>query len=150
MKCVGYHSSHKKLFRWLLQRFVSLSGTIPPPMDHINALLRPLFDLATAMDTFAGEVARDYLAGMHKSLVKKSAEGSPSMPSPRGLFFLQLLSHIFPVTDFVHIVTTPAQLLMGQFLAQSLIVAPRDIAAGLMICNIFLHVHVLAFDNDLH
>lgn len=47
---------------------------------------------------------------------------------------------MFPVSDFLHTVVTPAMLLMGQFLALSHVQTPKDVAAGLFICNVLYHV----------
>lgn len=54
------------------------------------------------------------------------------------------------MTDFLHPVLTPATLLMGECLALSQIVTPRDVAAALFTCNVFLTVHLTWRDVSSH
>jgi len=59
-------------------------------------------------------------------------------PSPGDLVFYRAIQCVFPVTDFRHPVVSPAQLLLGQYLAQCPIRGHRDIVACLATCNILL------------
>ena len=154
----------------LLQRFIVLAGEEPPSLVDIDLLCRPLCELARQMEEFSGQVMRDYVGGMQQAAVKKLAEGRTSnthyshynttphflffvscvsvvcvgsaWPSTRGLFFMQLLAHMYPVSDFVHTVLTPVTLMLGECLALSRIQTARDVAAALFTCNVFLQVCV--------
>lgn len=53
-------------------------------------------------------------------------------PTPGDLAFFTALKTVFPVSDFHHPVVAPAQLMLGQYLAQCPVRGPRDVAACLM------------------
>ncbi len=53
-------------------------------------------------------------------------------PTPGDLAYFTALRTVFPVSDFHHPVVAPAQLMLGQYLAQCPVRGPRDVAACLM------------------
>lgn len=59
-------------------------------------------------------------------------------PSPGDLAFFRAVQAVFPVSDFQHVVVSPAQLLLGQFLVQCPIRGPKDVIACLCTCQLLL------------
>lgn len=47
---------------------------------------------------------------------------------------------IFPCSDFRHVVTTPAMLLMSEYLMRCPIISGRDILVGSFLCSMMLSV----------
>jgi nucleolar protein 14 len=76
------------------------------------------------MPNAAGSLWHRLLGAMQKRLAKElrdraagaPAAAAPCWPSPGHRLLLKLLGDLFPTTDFRHPVTTPAALLLGQYL----------------------------------
>lgn len=69
-----------------------------------------------------------------------SMAGKSCWPSIKTLFLLRLWFMIFPCSDFRHPVTTPATLIICEYLMQSPITSGRDIAVGSFLCSMLLSV----------
>ena len=59
-------------------------------------------------------------------------------PSRGDLFFCQLASVVFPVTDYRHVVTTPMLLFLARTITQCPLSSPRDILSGIFTCHLVL------------
>ena len=60
-------------------------------------------------------------------------------PSGGEMIALKMLGTLFPLSDFRHVVTTPASILLGQLLSQCPVRGPKDLAAGIFCSTLQLY-----------
>ncbi|KAG5189025.1 nucleolar protein 14 [Tribonema minus] len=137
----------------LLKRFQRLGDQIATqrggPMDRekqLEFLTKALYGVTQDMPDTAGGLWHRLLGAMHRRLGKElrdratgvAAESAPCWPSHGHRLLLKLLGDLFPTTDFRHPVTTPASLLLGQYLSQCPVETSADLAAGVFLSAIML------------
>ncbi|CAL8463440.1 g2974 [Coccomyxa elongata] len=130
----------------LVQHFAMLAGSVPLPMDHLDALTVHLLDITGEVPFYAATVARARLSRLQQRLA--TALTNPEMyagedsawPGTRALLLLKLWATLFPVSDRRHPVATPAALLVSAHLALCPISRASDIAQGLFLSALALHM----------
>jgi len=107
----------------------------------LNAIYDHIFGLSELMPKHAISEFKNHLRAMHTDLLNRLSTGAESFgyPSSSDLLFLKLISNIFPVTDFQHSVSTPANVYIHQCLADCQIRSLRDVASGLYLCATAIH-----------
>ena len=128
----------------LMQHFIKLSARRPIDMSHLDALASALMTIAAEVPFFAATVARAQLQKLHEILSNAFADPLTNMdhgwPSATAFLQLQLFATIFPLSDRRHPVVTPMALLAGKYLSFCPMTCPRDVAKGLAVCNMSLHL----------
>ncbi|XP_051148566.1 uncharacterized protein LOC127263530 [Andrographis paniculata] len=125
----------------LLQYFAVLANKKPLKFKLLNMLTKPLIEMSAETPYFAALCARQRLFSTHKQFclcIKDT--GKTCWPSVKTLFLLRLWSLIFPCSDFRHAVTTPAILLMSEYIMRCPATSGRDIAIGSFLCSMLLCV----------
>ena len=130
----------QRLFDALLARFDVLAGRRPLPAAQLDALLPQLLGLSCDVPVFAATAARARLEAMQAQLSAALAAGQARWLPARSVLLLRLFALMFPASDFVHPVLTPAQLLLGQLLAHCPCTCPRDAAAGVLTASLALQL----------
>jgi len=101
--------------------------------------------MTTQLGDHATSCVLGFLEAFEAELQKDLASGSTSgFPKGDKLVFLRVLGQIYSTSDFQHQVITPAQLLMSQYLGQCQTATVKDVASGLMLCNLFLDYQTLS------
>ncbi|KAF8978069.1 nucleolar complex protein 14 [Entomortierella lignicola] len=115
------------------------------PTAVLNKLVRHIYAMTTQLGDHATECILGFLEAFESDLTKSISSGSSSgFPSIEKLTFLRILGQIYSTSDFQHQVITPAQFLMSQYLGQCQVSSVKDIASGLMLCNLFLDYQALS------
>jgi nucleolar protein 14 len=141
-----HHISLAAENRSKLQKFFALlwkliGETIREKSD--NSVSLPLVDvfsthiieMAEAMPEFAGALAMKYLQAISNGHRQSRENETYAWPPSESLFYLQLCAVIFPPSDLVHPILTPASLLVAQLLAQCQVIDISDISKGLFLCS---------------
>ncbi|KAF9380341.1 nucleolar complex protein 14 [Podila verticillata] len=115
------------------------------PTASLNTLVRHIYAMTTQLGDHATSCVLGFLEAFEVELQKDLASGSASgFPMGDKLVFLRVLGQIYSTSDFQHQVITPAQLLMSQYLGQCQATTVKDVASGLMLCNLFLDYQTLS------
>ncbi|KAF5835653.1 nucleolar protein 14 [Dunaliella salina] len=131
----------------LIQHFAILAGERPVPLAHLDAMVPLLLPMTAEVPFYAATVARARLKHMHERLSAALAPApanstTPSNPWPtaRTLLQLKLLTTLFPVSDRRHPVITPAALLVCKYLSQCVAETVEEVACGLLLVGLALHI----------
>eukprot|EP00850_Spirogloea_muscicola_P012712 SM000083S22759 [mRNA] locus=s83:296346:303039:- [translate_table: standard] len=129
----GNRLKMQAFYNILLQYFSSSAGEVPLPIAHLDILAAALIGMSSDMPAMAALCARQRILRMQHQLSAKlrANDGSSTWPPPRVLLLLRLWSLVFPPSDFLHPVMTPAALLAGQYLARCPVTSAKDAAVGL-------------------
>eukprot|EP01051_Picozoa_sp_SAG22_P014973 SAG22_NODE_1894_length_3366_cov_4.054178_1_plen_462_part_00 len=103
-------------------------------LQLVDAFSSHIVDMAASMPEFAGALAMKYLQAIANGHRQTREDGAHGWPPIESLFYLQLCAVIFPPSDFVHPVLTPAALLVSQLLAQCEVKCASDVIRGLFLC----------------
>ncbi|KAI1293188.1 nucleolar complex protein 14 [Mortierella claussenii] len=115
------------------------------PAAELNTLVRHIYAMTSQLGDHATECILAFLEAFETELVKDLASDSKSgFPLTDKLIFLRILGQIYSTSDFQHQVITPAQFLMSQYLGQCQVATVKDLASGLMLCNLFLDYQKLS------
>lgn len=140
----GNKAKLESLLSLLVQYFCRIADDEPINMELVHGLTKHIYELSKTSHIPTGNCFRDILMekyGEFKEVNEKRGRGV--YPSTSVLFYLKLLSLVFPTSDFKHCVITPALLFMGEILSQCPVRSHIDVAKGLFICNLFLqYVHL--------
>ncbi|KAG0235791.1 nucleolar complex protein 14 [Actinomortierella wolfii] len=129
----------------LLDYVLQISGDKEYPTTVLNALTRHLYAMTSQLGDHATSCILSFLEAFEAELQTQISSGHASgMPGSDKLTFLRILGQIYSTSDFQHQVITPAQLLMSQYLGQCQVNHGRDLASGLMLCNLFLDYQQLS------
>ncbi|KAF9970791.1 nucleolar complex protein 14 [Actinomortierella ambigua] len=132
-------------FPILLDYVLQISGHKEYPTAVLNALTRHLYAMTAQLGDHATSCILSFLEAFETELQTQVSSGHGSgMPGSDKLTLLRVLGQIYSTSDFQHQVITPAQLLMSQYLGQCQIQTGRDLASGLMLCNLFLDYQQLS------
>ncbi|KAF9908923.1 nucleolar complex protein 14 [Lobosporangium transversale] len=115
------------------------------PIAVLNKLTRHIYAMTSQLGDHATECILGFLESFEAELIKDLASETKSgFPTIDKLTFFRILGEIYSTSDFQHQVITPAQLLMSQYLGQCQIKSFKDLASGLMLCNLFLDYQKLS------
>ncbi|TYI34267.1 hypothetical protein ES332_A04G189700v1 [Gossypium tomentosum] len=123
----------------LLQYFAVLANKKPLNFELSNKLVKPIMEMSTEIPFFSAICARERILRTRVQFCEalKNHENG-CWPTLKTLFLLRLWSMIFPCSDYRHVVTTPALLLMCEYLMRCPIMSGRDIAIGSFLCSMIL------------
>ena len=96
-------------------------------MPHVAAA-EALKLLQAAGEAFSAAVARATTAA--------HGAAASCWPGADTLMYLQLFAVLFPVSDFRHVVLTPAAVFMARVLAQGSVRSRKDVVSGLFMCSL--------------
>ncbi|KAF9954201.1 nucleolar complex protein 14 [Mortierella alpina] len=130
----------------LLDYIFQISVSEPKyPTVALNTLVRHIYAMTTQLGDYATTCVLGFLEAFETELQKDLASGTTSgFPKGDKLTFLRVLGQIYSTSDFQHQVITPAQFLMSQYLGQCQAASVKDLASGLMLCNLFLDYQTLS------
>lgn len=149
------HSNKEKMhgfYHVLLQRYRRLGDQLTThaqgggdgmdKREQLDCIAKALFEITTDSPEAAGSLWHRTIGSMQKKLAKElrdrgqgiDSTNAPCWPSLGNRLLLKLLGDIFPTTDFRHPVTTPATLLLGQYISQCPVQCSADLSAGMFIC----------------
>ncbi len=135
----------------LLEHFLYLGETSPMAFQISAALFPHINALVKLNPIAAAENFRSQLQRMQKTLTKRLASSANDVsttatawPGIGELIVLRYVGLIWSTSDFSNPVSAPAQLLMGQYLAQCRLKSLSDVTAGLFLCSLFLQVRSLS------
>ncbi|KAK3804757.1 MAG: Nop14-like protein [Linnemannia elongata] len=115
------------------------------PTAALNTLVRHIYAMTSQLGDHATSCILGFLEAFESELQMDLASGARSgFPKGDKLCFLRVLGQIYSTSDFQHQVITPAQFLMSQYLGQCQVGSVKDIASGLMLCNLFLDYQTLS------
>ncbi|KAG0279373.1 nucleolar complex protein 14 [Linnemannia exigua] len=115
------------------------------PTAALNTLVRHIYAMTSQLGDHATSCILGFLEAFESELQMDLASGSRSgFPHGDKLTFLRVLGQIYSTSDYQHQVITPAQFLMSQYLGQCQVGSVKDIASGLMLCNLFLDYQSLS------
>lgn len=115
------------------------------PTAALNTLVRHIYAMTSQLGDHATSCILGFLEAFESELQIDLASGARSgFPKGDKLCFLRVLGQIYSTSDFQHQIITPAQFLMSQYLGQCQVGSVKDIASGLMLCNLFLDYQALS------
>ncbi|KAK9839415.1 hypothetical protein WJX81_000656 [Elliptochloris bilobata] len=128
----------------LVQHFALRAGARPLPLDELDVLTVHLLALTPEVPVYAATVARARLQRLLDRLAAalrgSPADGASAWPGARGLLLLKLWATLFPASDRRHAVLTPAALVAGACLALCPLARASDVAQGLFLASLALHL----------
>ncbi len=113
-------------------------------LETIDMLAKHVLAMSDAMPEFAGAVAIKYLRAIqsgHTQACDVEANGEFGWPPAGAMMVLHLSSVVFPTSDLVHPVVTPAILVGSSILAQSVVATSADILRGLFLSAWSIRIH---------
>jgi nucleolar protein 14 len=113
-------------------------------LETIDMLSKHVLAMSDAMPEFAGAVAIKYLRAIqsgHTQACDVEANGEFGWPPAGAMMVLHLCSVVFPTSDLVHPVVTPAILVGSSILAQSVVKTSADILRGLFLSSWSIRIH---------
>merc|ERR1712048_1426901 len=137
---VGNNRKLQTLFKVVLDYIQHLCTQSPVSFKVINSLANFLFILCGDIKVEAFKTMKNKL----KSVVKKcslrlklkgSKGGLPALPE---IVFLQVISIIYPASDFSHPITSPALYLIAMILSRAHFNSTSDAFMGLFTLNVLL------------
>jgi nucleolar protein 14 len=135
---------------WKLVQETASAPAVPGAMsaverlETISMLSKHVLAMTGAMPEFAGAVAIKYLRAIqsgHTQACDVEGGGAFGWPPAGAMMVLHLCSVVFPTSDLVHPVTTPAILVGGAILAQSVVATSADVLRGLFLCAWSVRIH---------
>ncbi|KAF9930670.1 nucleolar complex protein 14 [Linnemannia zychae] len=115
------------------------------PVAALNTLVRHVYAMTSQLGDHATSCVLSFLEAFESELQMDLTSGARSgFPMGDKLTFFRILGQIYSTSDFQHQVITPAQFLMSQYLGQCQVGSVKDIASGLMLCNLFLDYQSLS------
>ncbi|KAK9815549.1 hypothetical protein WJX72_005610 [[Myrmecia] bisecta] len=131
------------LYGLLVQHFVMLADSSPLPTAHLDAMTVHILEMTPEVPFYAATVARARLTRLQQRLAAALRDPfavAGAWPGPRALMLLKLWATVFPVSDRRHPVATPAALLASAYLALCTVTSRADIAQGLFLSSLALHM----------
>ena len=113
-------------------------------LETIEMLSKHVLSMSNAMPEFAGAVAIKYLRAIqsgHTQACDVDSNGEFGWPPAGAMIILHLCSVVFPTSDLVHPVVTPAILVGSSILAQSVVASSADVLSGLFLCAWSIRIH---------
>eukprot|EP00794_Sanderia_malayensis_P005526 gene5526-6211_t len=108
------------------------------PIEFINKLSKPIFEVANDISHFAArEIQRRLRSSFRRFWVRRlKSGGRQAVPGLKEIFLLSIISNIFPTSDLRHAVTTPALTYIAASLSKSYFQTSSDLISGLLVSNI--------------
>lgn len=134
-------ASRKKLemlFVFLLQH---ISDTADADIQVVDKLCPHIYALVQLSPLTCGRFLVDVISEKQEELqglLNKKAKFSVLFPSFSTLVFLKLVGQCYSVSDFSHVVATPAMLFASQMLTCCGLKCPADFLRGAFVANVFL------------
>jgi nucleolar protein 14 len=134
------HSKMERFFHIMIQYMTILSKEYPVPLMFIDRCAKPIFQLVEQIQDYVASYFRDLLAEYEAKL----SNGSRQFPTMDQLILFSWITHLYPTSDFHHLITTPCMLLMSQYLEQCLLNTLQEAISGLFLCSILFSVsHII-------
>jgi len=123
----------------LVQRLVRVvDARHDEPLDQAEVLTTALWQLSADAPAVVADALRAHFLQLDTRVADALMESRAPRPLSLGeVCSLQLVTKLYPVTDFQHPVTTPAQLLLGELLTFAEVRSPRDAVSSLLTCALF-------------
>jgi len=134
----------ERFYAILVKHMRTIAMQAEPPFKLIDAITRELFDLSPSLEEAVAPVFQKRLAIMNDTFTRSLAvhqdgeQLASKWPSRGDLFFMQLASLIFPVTDHRHTVITPLLVFMARTLSHCPVFHIGDVQTGVFLCNMLL------------
>ena len=137
----------------LLRRFILVGDALleeesEERWEQLDYLLSLLYDISQDCPHNAisvwGRRVRVWSHAFEKQCQDISMTSSPSLsawPSYGIVLLLRGMGHLFPTSDFRHVVGTPVMLLLGQYISHAPIRSLRDLFMGLKVCGLLVQVN---------
>ncbi|RKP25632.1 nucleolar protein 14 [Syncephalis pseudoplumigaleata] len=112
-----------------------------PHTAVVDRLFPHIHALASQFPEVATEHTRKILLEWQSTMVASMTQDDtapPAFPSTRELLFLLVVMRLFPTSDKLHPVITPAFLYIGQCLGQMPVRTDRDALSGLFLCQLYI------------
>ncbi|KAI8141258.1 nucleolar protein 14 [Fennellomyces sp. T-0311] len=123
-----------------------IASTVTPlPHKTLESLIAHTFEIAKQLPTVAADVFVAKLKEMHATMGQKMNQRQGSaFPDVEDITLLRCLGKVFPTSDLMHPVVTPATIYMSQALALCRVQSEIDIGRGLFLCLIFYEYQTVA------
>ena len=132
------------LYGCIVQHYVISAAAVPLRMDVLDAMLPHILDLTPQVPFYAATLARTRLQRAQQQMAKRLKDPvlrATAWPAPKIMMLLKLLTTVYPVSDKRHPVLTPVSLLTSAALELCPIARPRDVASGLFLASLSVHMH---------
>lgn len=148
----------------LLRRFILVGDAILDEQTHqddddddsnvhrwnqLNYILKLLYDISQDCPHNAMSIWNRRLRIFTRTFLKKchdlsmtSDSSISAWPSYGTILLLKSIGHIFPTTDFRHVIITPTILLLGQYISHSPIRSMHDLYLSFHVCGLVLQFNV--------
>jgi len=123
----------KNLYEYMLQRILDLGQQNPVPMEEIDVLVTPMFQLTHQLPDFSASLVKNCIQNMYNRFKDDGKFKSSA------LFLFIIIPLIWPVSDRRHVVVTPTLLLMGDILSHINLSTPSELIKGILLTNIFIN-----------
>lgn len=125
----------------LVDHLAYLASTVTPfPSTIIDTLIGHAFEIAQKLPNAAADVFLEKLKTMHSTMSQKINHSSSAFPDVEDITVLRCLGKVFPTSDLMHPVVTPAMLYMSQTLSLCRVRSEIDIGRGIFVCLLFHEV----------
>jgi nucleolar protein 14 len=131
----------------LLDHIIYAAAQTPPSLAVVEALVPHIYSLSKAYLVNSAEFFVAKLNILQKNLTRGLQDplepSSKTFPGAPELVFLRALGAIWSTSDMKHAVVGPAKCLMGAYLGLGRVRDLKDIASGLYLCSLLMHVRLL-------
>lgn len=128
----------ERLFVFLLQHISDVADT---DIHLVDKLCPHIYSLVQLSPAVCGHFLVDVISEKEEelqTLLSKKTRFSVSFPSFSTLVFLKLIGQCYSVSDFSHMVATPAMLFASHLLTCCKLKEPVDFLRGIFVANVFL------------
>uniref|UniRef100_L7M3L8 Putative nucleolar protein n=1 Tax=Rhipicephalus pulchellus TaxID=72859 RepID=L7M3L8_RHIPC len=128
----------ERLFVYLLQH---ISDIADADIHVVDKLCPHIYSLVQLSPTVCGHFLLDVISEKEEelqNLLSRKSRFSVSFPSFSTLVFLKLIGQCYSVSDFSHMVATPAMLFASHLLTCCGLKEPVDFLRGIFVANVFL------------
>jgi hypothetical protein len=121
-------------------KILSFSGIL----KHINSMIKQMPEISAK---FAIQILQQIQNKISKQIIKEEEEEDKDKEiiCVGDILFLKLMSNLYSVSDFEHIITTPSIFIINQFLFYSKLKTRRNILYNLFLSNLAFQVCTFFF-----
>uniref|UniRef100_UPI00398F5AC9 nucleolar protein 14 n=1 Tax=Pristiophorus japonicus TaxID=55135 RepID=UPI00398F5AC9 len=135
----GNKAKLEKLFGFLWEYVGELATRRPAELKTIDRMVPQLYDLSQMFPEAACSCVQSTLRQSVQELDDQlQAKGRATFPGLDKLLYVKITAALFPTSDFRHAVVTPALVHLSQMVTKCSVTSLRDVAAGLLVCCLFL------------
>lgn len=131
----------------LLDHILYSAARSPPALSTIDILVPHIFSLSKSYPISSAEFFVEKLNLLQKNLTRGLQDpldsSSKTFPGAPELILLRVLGSIWSTSDMKHVVVGPAKILISAYLSLGRVRNLKDLASGLYLCSLVLHVGVL-------